>query len=316
MKRVLKFKSASQSNKLQFFYIFQMKVSLTILALVTTMELVLGVPVYGPPQPLPIPQKYRSPNGAPIPAKYPPHLSSHSGKNEFYSKFNPHSLPPGLRGPAPQLPPPFAKYPNLPPPGKYQQQYQQQNQYQQQHQLQHQPQQHQVHHHPQQQQQQQQQHQQQPHHPPASSRPIGPQFQSKPHLLQNSAPHHPPQQGQVNNGADQRVQLAASRPTPKITNVWTGPKLSGSPDFPTRFPTAATNVAPVTAVPFLEKPRGPYIINSDDERGPIKTIPAPNLNPADKPANFDEQLYRAQNQQSYVQPLDNTITDEKLSYQV
>jgi hypothetical protein len=289
-----------------------MKVALTILALVATTELVLGVPVYGPPQPLPIPHKYRSPNGAPIPAKYPqypPHLSSHSGKNEFYSKFNPHSLPPGLRGPAPQLPPPFAKYPNLPPPGKHQQQQQQHQQHQQ-----HQPQQHQLHHHPQ---QQQHQHQQQPHHPSANNRPLGPQFQSKPHLLQNSAPHHsPPQQGQVNNAPEQRVQLASSRPTPKITNVWTGPKLSGSPDFPPRFPVAATPVAPVTTVPFLEKPRGPYIINSDDERGPIKTIPAPNLNPADKPANFEEQLYRAQHQQSYVQPLDNSITDEKLSYQV
>ncbi|XP_025206034.1 mediator of RNA polymerase II transcription subunit 15-like [Melanaphis sacchari] len=285
-----------------------MKVALVILTLVTTMELVLGVPIYGPPQPLPIPHKYRSPNGAPFPAKYPPHLNGQPGKNEFYSKFNPHSLPPGLRGPAPQQPPPFAKYPNQPSPGKHQQQYQQQNQQQ------HQPQQHQLHYHSQQ--QQQQKHQQQPHHPQVNNRPLGPQFQSKPHLLQNSAPHHPSQQGQVNNNPEQRVQLVSSRPTPKITNVWTGPKVSESPELPTRFSAAATHIAPVTTVPFLEKPRGPYIINSDDERGPIKTIPAPNLNPADKPANFEEQLYRAQHQQSYVQPLDNSITDEKLSYQV
>ncbi|XP_022174245.1 mediator of RNA polymerase II transcription subunit 15-like [Myzus persicae] len=286
-----------------------MKVVLTVLALVTTLELVLGVPVYGPPQPLPISHKYRSPNGAPIPAKYPPHPSGHSGKNEFYSKFNPHSLPPGLRGPPPQLPPPFAKYPHLPPPGKHQQQYQQQNQHQ--HQQQHQQQQQQHHQH-----QQQQQHQQQPHHPSNSLRPVGPQFQSKPHLLQNGAPHHSSQQNQVNNGPEQRVQLVPSRPTSKITNVWTGPKLSGSPDFPPHFPAASNPIAQATAAPFLEKPRGPYIINSDDERGPIKTIPAPNLNPADKPANFEEQLYRAQHQQSYAQPLDNSITDEKLSYQV
>ncbi|CAI6360156.1 unnamed protein product [Macrosiphum euphorbiae] len=286
-----------------------MKVALTVLALVTTLELVLGVPVYGPPQPLPIPHKYRSPNGAPIPAKYPPHPSGHSGKNEFYTKFNPHSLPPGLRGPAPQPPPPFAKYPHLPPPGKHQQQYQQQNPHQ------HQQQQQQQHHHHQQQ-QQQQQHLQQPHHSPNSVRPVGPQFQSKPHLLQNGAPHHSSQQGQVNSGPEQRVQLVPARPTPKITNVWTGPQLSGSPDFPPRFPDATNSLASVTKAPFLEKPSGSYIINSDDERGPIKTIPAPNLNPADKPANFEEQLYRAQHQQSYVQPLDNSITDEKPSYQV
>jgi len=140
---------------------------------------------------------------------------------------------------------------------------------------------------------------------------VGPQFQSKPHLLQNGAP----QQGQINSGPEQRVQSVPSRPTPKITNVWTGPKLSGSPDFPPRFPDASS-LAPVTTAPFPEKHSGPYIINSDDERGPIKTIPAPNLNPADKPANFEEQLYRAQHQQSYVQPLDNSIAEEKPSYQV
>lgn len=270
-----------------------MKIVVTVLVLVATTELVLGVPGYGPPQPLPVSSKFNKPHpngGAPIPAKYPPpHFGGNFGKNEFYSKFNPHSLPPGVRGPLPpQLPPHFGKYPPPPPPGKYQP---------------HQHQQHQQHH-----QQQQQQHQ--PHHP-INFRPLGPQFQSKPHLLPNGVPP----QGQIGGGGQERLQQAQSRPVPKITNVYgTAPKLPGPPDFPPRFPAPVAPVQP--PVPFQETPKGPYIINSDDERGPIKTIPAPNLNPADKPANFEEQLYRAQHQQSYVQPLDNSIIDERPSYQV
>ncbi|XP_025407716.1 mediator of RNA polymerase II transcription subunit 15-like [Sipha flava] len=283
-----------------------MKVAVTVLAFVATVDLVLGGPGYGPPQPLPSPQKYRPPNGAPIPAKYPPFPGGPFGKNEFYSKYNPHSLPPGLRGPQPQLPPPFGKYP---PPSKQQHH---------QHQLQIQ------HPHPQQQQQQQQlqqqkynqpQQQQKPHHAP-NFRPLGPQFQSKPHLAQNSFAV------QEHGNQDQR-------PTAKITNGWTGPRPqqpAGPPDFPPRFPAtvaaaaaaaSSAHVAVATPTPYAEKVARPsYIINSDDERGPIKTIPAPNLNPADRPADFEEQLYRAQHQQSYAQPLDNSITDDKQLYQV
>lgn len=302
--------------KSNVFGCFQMKVAVTILALVATAELVLGGPGYGPPQPLPSPQKYRPPNGAPIPAKYPSFPGGPFGKNEFYSKYNPHSLPPGLRGPQ-QLPPSFGKYPP-PSSGKHQQQ--------QQHQLQNTIQQQQQHYHHQQQQQQQQL--QKPHHAP-NFRPLGPQFQSKPHLqAQNGFPVQ-----------DQRVQASQPRPSPKITNVWTGPRPqqqpAGPPDFPSRFPStvavaataaaASGHVGVATPAPYAEKvqqSRPSYIINSDDERGPIKTIPAPNLNPADRPADFEEQLYRAQHQQhqqhqqSYAQPLDNSITDDKQSYQV
>lgn len=284
-----------------------MKVAATVLALVVAAELVLGVPGgYGPPQPIPFPQKYRPPNGPAIPAKFPHHHpgGGQFGKNEFHSKFNPHSLPPGVRGPPP---PQFGKFPP-PPPNKQQLQ---KFHHQQQQQQQYQPQQH----------QQQQQQQQSVNFP--NFKPLGPQFQSKPHLIPNGNGPSPGQYGGA--GQEQRVHEQRvppqQRPSPKITNVWTGPKLSGPPDFSPRFPPVPVTIAPVAPitqqVPFVEKARPSYIINSDDERGPIKTIPAPNLNPSDRPSNFDEQLFRNQHQQSYHQPLDNTITDDKLaSYQV
>lgn len=278
-------------------------VTVTVLTLVAAGQLVLGAPPpgYGPPQPAPSSHAYRPQNGggpSPIPAKYPAHHGGgHFGnKNEFYSKYNPHSLPPGIRGP-----PPFAKFPS-PPPGKQQQQQQ--------------------HHHHHQQQQQQKL----PHHSAAlpNFRPLNPQHQSKPHLFLNGGATGGTQ---GHGGGHERIQhQSPSRPSPKITNIWSGPKLSGPPDFPSRFPPVnpvtptapVIRVAPVAPAQLSENPRpGSYIINSDDERGPIKTIPAPNLNPADRPANFDEQLFKIQHQQSYAQPLDNTITDDKTSvYQV
>lgn len=283
-----------------------MKVAIAVLAIVATAELALGEPGYGPsygsPKPLPPPYGYnRPPNGAP--AKYPPAAVPSAGyfnKNDAHSKYNPHGI--GLQRGQPSQSPNFSRYPPAPPSaGKLQYQQQQQSQ--------------QNHHH----------HHQQPaqRHGAPNFRPLGPQFQSKPHqFVANGAP------SQGSAGLEQRIQTAQQRPSPKITNIWPGPKLSGPPDFP-RFTApapvaAAPAVAPVTQasfpvpvrVPFPEKPRPSYIINSDDERGPIKTIPAPNLNPADKPANFEAQLYRAQHPSPYVQPLDNTITDDKQSYQV
>lgn len=270
-----------------------MKVAITVLALVATAELVFGGhpgygphPAFGPPpdqHPLgppktqSSPQMHRPQNGPPIPAKFPPHHGHFNNKNDFFSKYNPHFLPPGVRGP----PPPQSPYSKFPPPlpGKQQQK---------------------------------------PHHTP-NFRPLpgsqqgpqqgpqlGPQHQSKPHLFLNGPQGQPP------------------RPSPKITNIWSGPKLSGPPDFPSRFPAPSAPVPSAAiaphipkATPLPEKFRAPYIINSDDERGPIKTIPAPNLNPSDRPANFDEQLFKPQFQQQYGQPLDNSITDDKLSsYQV
>lgn len=292
---------------------FRMKIAVTVFAFVATAQLVLGAPPsgYGQPQPQ---HPYRTQNGgggSPIPAKYPAHHGPGGGgqhfgnKNDFYSKYNPHSLPPGVRGP-----PPFAKFPS-PSPGK-----------------------HHHHHHHQQQQQQQQQaqqaqqklYQQKPQHSaPPSFRPLGPQHQSKPHVFLNGAAP----QGHAGVGHERIQHQSQSRPVPKITNIWSGPKMSAAPDFSSRFP-AVTNAAasfvhaapvvhaaPAAPSPPPEHPRAPYIINSDDERGPIKTIPAPNLNPADRPAGFDEQLFKIQHQQSYAQQLDNSITDDKLSaYQV
>lgn len=300
-----------------------MKVAITVLALVATAELVLGEPGYGPSygSPKPSPPQYgynRPPNGPHNQAKYsPPPSGGYFNKNEVHSKYNPHGV--GFQRGQPAQPHAFSRHPPPQPSGKLQ--YQQQSQ--------------QHHHH----RSQQQPNQQPPHHGGPNFRPLGPQFQSKPPLpFSNGAPPH----GPAAVGLEQRIQTAQQRPSPKITNIWSGPKLSGPPDFP-RFTapapvTAAPAIAPVTQasfpvpvrvpapapapvhapvhVPFLEKPRPSYIINSDDERGPIKTIPAPNLNPADKPANFEEQLYRAQRPSPYVQPLDNTITDDKQSYQV
>lgn len=287
----------------------QMKVAaFAVLVIAATAELVQGGPGYGPPKPLPVPYAYnRQPSGPPPPAsKYPPPPAPQfggghfGGKNEFHGKYNPQGVS-LQRGPPP--PPPFAKYPPPPPPSVK-------------HQYHHQPQSH-----PQQQQQQQQhfyqqQQQQQQSHHPVTFKPLPPQFQSKPQLFGNG-----------NAGPEQRVQNVQPRPSPKITNVWNGPKPSGPPEFP-RFSVAAPVTAgpagpagPVAAAsapaPFQERPRGPYIINSDDERGPIKTIPAPNLNPSDRPADFEEQLYRAQRPAAYVQPVvDNSITDDKQTYQV
>lgn len=316
---------------------------LAVLAFAAAADPVLGEPgygpSYGPPKPLPPPFAYnKPPHGAA--AKYPPPPPPPGGqfnKNEMYSKYNPHGV--GLqRGPPP---PAFAKYPpsSAPPPGKlqyHQQQHHQQQQPQQPHQYQQQYQQQQ-----QQQQYQQQQQQQQQLRGGPNFRPLGPQFQSKPQLFVNGGgvPHQRP------IGIEQRVQNVQQRPSPKITNIWSGPKLSGPPDFqrinvvaPTPVGTplppaapvalatsAAAATAPVTlvATPIVPVPekhhRPPYVINSDDERGPIKTIPAPNLNPADRPVNFEEQLYRARQhqQQSYVQPVDNSIADDNRQlYQV
>lgn len=316
---------------------------LAVLAFAAVAEPVLGEPGYGPnygpPKPLPPPPPFaynKPPHGAA--AKYPPPppvLGGQFNKNEMYSKYNPHGV--GLqRGPPP---PTFAKYPP-PPSGKFQyhqqqhHQPQQQQPQQQQQQQQYQQQQQQPHHY--QQQQQQQQHRGGP-----NFRPLGPQFQSKPQLFGvngGGVPHQRP------IGIEQRVQNVQQRPSTKITNIWSGPKLSGPPDFqrinvvaPTPVGTplppavpvalatsaAAAAVAPVTlvATPIVPEKhhRPPYVINSDDERGPIKTIPAPNLNPSDRPANFEEQLYRARQhqQQSYVQPVDNSIADDnKQLYQV
>lgn len=272
-----------------------MKVAITILAFVVTAELVLGAHPsfgshhgYGPPQPQPSPHMHRPQNGPPIPANFPPHHGHINNKNDFFSKYNPHFLPPGVRGPPPQQ----ASFPKFfPPPGKAQQK---------------------PHHTPNIRPQPGSQHG--PHHGPQQGPQhglqgpqLGPQYQSKPHLFLNGNQPH----GQ------------SSRPTPKITNIWTGPKLSGPPDFP-RIPTTSASTPsaiiaphspPTTTLP--EKFRPQYIINSDDERGPIKTIPAPNLNPSDRPANFDEQLYKVPFPQQYAQPLDNSIIDDKLlSYQV
>lgn len=331
-----------------FVYFFQMKVTtaLAVLAFAAAAEPVLGEPgygpSYGPPKPLPPPSfaYNKPPHGAA--AKYPPPPPVPGGqfnKNEMYSKYNPHGV--GLqRGPPP---PAFVKYPppSAPPSGKLQYHQQQQHHQQQQpHQYQQQQQQQQPH-----QYQQQQQQQQQLRGGP-NFRPLGPQFQSKPQLFVNGGgvPHQRP------IGIEQRVQNVQQRPSPKITNIWSGPKLSGPPDFqrinvvvPTPVGTplppaapvalaaapaaAAAAAAPVTVVatPIVPAPvpekhhRPPYVINSDDERGPIKTIPAPNLNPADRPVNFQEQLYRARQhqQQSYVQPVDNSIADDnKQLYQV
>lgn len=290
-----------------------MKLAISVLVLVAIVEVVLSAPGYGPPQPLPSPHNYRPPNGAPIPAKYPPFPGAQLGKNEFYSKYNPHSLPPGVRGPPPQSSPPFGKFP-LSSSGKPQPQYLQQKQLQQQ----------QLHYHHQQQQQQQQQQQlqqkqqlqKQLSHHQLNHRPLGPQLQSKPHLITNGALS----QGQIGNNQEYRVHQGQPRPSSKITNVWPGSKLSSPPDIPSRFPTAV-GTAPVTVAapaPFpVDKPsRSSYIINSDDERGPIKTIPAPNLNPSNKPANFDDYVFKIQPNQHSYNPLDNSITDEKLSYQV
>ncbi|XP_050425483.1 uncharacterized protein LOC126836270 [Adelges cooleyi] len=236
-----------------------------------TVNVTFGVqppPNFGPPQ-----HKYRPPpSGGPIPAKYP---GGPFGKNEFYSKFNPHSAPPGFRGPPPQ-PPHFAKFP---PPLKSS-------------------------------------------YPPLSKLPSfapnlrpGPQFQSKPYQFAEGPPRYPP------------------RPSSKIVNNYVPKPQAPVPEFQ-RFPVAlpsnpaalASIPAPSPPAPLPEKPvRGSssYIINSDGESGPIKTIPAPNLNPADRPADFEEQLYRAQRPHvqhyqvpQYVQPLDNSITDDKQTYQV
>ncbi|XP_050534795.1 probable serine/threonine-protein kinase yakA [Daktulosphaira vitifoliae] len=258
-----------------------------ILVLVVTINLTLSVqpPLsYGPPSSY----KYRpSTGGSPIPAKYP---GGPFGKNEFYSKFNPHSLPPGFR-PGPPSQSHFSKYP--PPPNK--------SLYPALNKL--------------------------PSFPPNFR--LGPQFQSKP-LYQ--APEGP--------------QRYPPRPSTKIVNNY-GPKPTSSIlEFQQRFPVALTASsssvnaasapysvpaihsasavhsapAPLPPASISERPhRGSYIINSDSENGPIKTIPAPNLNPADKPADFEEQLYKAQHPQKvqYLQPLDNSIIDDnKQSYQV
>lgn len=283
-----------------------MKVAVSIVVLVAAVNLVLAAPPppgFGPP-PSP-PHKYRPSNGAPIPVKYP--HPGHFGKNEYYSKYNPHQLPPGLRGP----PPPFTKFP--------------------------------------------QSSQQQPSNkqPLPSNYKLGPQFQSKPYLIPSGPPKGlqasasssvqsrpspkitnvwsgPPKFGPefppAKFGSEQPSKFGSELP-PKFGPEFPpkfGPEFPSKfgPEFPPakfapEFPIRGFPASPAAPASLPEKPKSSYIINSDDERGPIKTIPAPNLNPADKPANFEEQLYRAQHApQQYVQPLDNSISDEKYQHQI
>lgn len=105
-------------------------------------------------------------------------------------------------------------------------------------------------------------------------------------------------------------------PRPQQLPVQRFPQVLPSPQAPVNFPTAVwkspANVykPPVEAKPYLQLPLGskhyefitqtvkpldigptivPNTIKQVGEKGPIHTIPAPKLSPADKPANFKEE---------------------------
>lgn len=72
--------------------------------------------------------------------------------------------------------------------------------------------------------------------------------------------------------------------------------------LPTPTPTPTYLPAPTPYIP----PAATYIpaYLRDDDKGPIHTIPAPNLSPADRPANFDEFM-----QKNSVRSQANLITN-------